>query len=36
MGEVEHLMEQQLAAEADLLGENLLQYHYVHHESHLN
>jgi hypothetical protein len=32
---VEHLMESELARETEVLGKNLLQYHFIHHKSHM-
>jgi hypothetical protein len=32
---MEHLMELRLAVETEVLGENLLQRHFVHHKSYL-
>jgi hypothetical protein len=32
---VEHLVEWRLAGETEVLGENLLRRHFVHHKSHM-
>jgi hypothetical protein len=32
---VEHSVECELAGETEVLGENLLQFHFVHHGSHM-
>jgi hypothetical protein len=35
MMNVEQLVERELTGENEVLGENLLQFHYVHHKSHM-
>jgi hypothetical protein len=32
---IEQLVEWQFAGETEVLGENLLQYHFVHHKPHM-
>jgi hypothetical protein len=36
MMNVEESVERELARETEILGENLPQFHFVHHKSHMN
>jgi hypothetical protein len=35
MMNIERFVESELAAETEILGENLPQFHYIHHKSHM-